>query len=203
MDFATLLSPNITYLVLVIGIILAMLALLSPGTGALELGALFLFLLAGYGIYNTPVNLWALMVLLAGVTVFVILALRKSRRWWHLAIAIAALVIGSAYLFSSNVWYVPAVHPLLALVTSLLASGLMWIIARRGLEAISRRPDNKLQDVVGAVGETRSEVFQEGSVYVSGELWSAHSKKPIPSETRVRVVSRDGFTLEIEPVDQA
>ena len=202
MDFATLLSPNITYLILVVGIILAMLALLSPGTGALELGALFLFLLAGYGIYNTPVNLWALVVLLVGVTAF-LLALRKSRRWWHLAIAIAALVIGSAYLFSSDVWYMPAVHPLLALVTSVLAAGLMWIIARRGLEAISRRPDNKLQDVLGAVGETRSEVFQEGSVYVSGELWSARSKKPIPNETACRVVSRDGFTLEIEPVDQA
>lgn len=202
MDFATLLSPNVTYLILVIGIILAMLALLSPGTGALELGALFLFLLAGYGIYNTPMNLWALVLLLAGM-VFFVLALRRSRRWRDLVISIVALVLGSAYLFSSNTWYLPAVHPLLALVTSVVAASFLWIIARRGLEAISQQTSNLLVTVVGATGETRSEVYQDGSVYVSGELWSARSQQPIPNETRVRVVSRDGFTLEIEPIDKA
>ena len=43
-----LLDPNVAYLILVIGVILGMLALFTPGTGLLEIGALFTIFLAGY-----------------------------------------------------------------------------------------------------------------------------------------------------------
>ncbi len=49
-------NPNITYLLLAGGLIFAVLALVSPGTGVLEIGALFILGLAGWGIayYNLP-----------------------------------------------------------------------------------------------------------------------------------------------------
>ena len=55
MDF--LLDPNIAYLILLRGVLLAMLSLASPGTGLFEIGAFFCIALAGYAIYNPLVQL--------------------------------------------------------------------------------------------------------------------------------------------------
>jgi len=58
-----LLDPNFAYLVLVIATILAILALLSPGSGVIEVGAVIAALLAAYSIYRLPLNGWALAIL--------------------------------------------------------------------------------------------------------------------------------------------
>ena len=194
-----LVDPNVTYLFLVGGLLLAILALFAPGTGVIELGALFVLVVAGYGIYHLPINLWALALLVVGVFPF-LFAVRKSGRWIYLLISLIAMVIGSAYLFQSSQWYLPAVHPLLASVVSLLAGGLMWIIASKGMDAIRRRPTFDLQDLIGQEGEAKTPIHDEGSVYVAGEMWSARSSQTIPARTRVRVVRRDGFVLEVEPI---
>jgi membrane-bound serine protease (ClpP class) len=195
-------DPNIAYLFLVTGVFLAFLALFSPGTGLLELGALFSLLIAGYGIYNLPVNPWALALLVVGVFPF-LLALRRTRRWIYLVVSLLALVIGSAYLFRSDLWYQPAVHPLLAPVVSVLMIAMIWIIARKSLEAIEMRKVNSLSDVVGATGQAVTDIHEEGSVYLQGELWSARSLKPIAANHPVRVVKRRGFTLEVEEIPPA
>jgi len=104
-----LLDPNVAYVMLVGGFLLAILALFSPGTGLLELGALFMLALAGYGVANLPINVWALIVLLVGVFPFM-LALRRSRQWAWLIPTLVALVVGSIFLFSSADGS-PAVNP--------------------------------------------------------------------------------------------
>ena len=48
MDF--LLDPNVAYLILLGGVLLAMMALASPGTGLFEIGAFFCIVMAGYAI---------------------------------------------------------------------------------------------------------------------------------------------------------
>lgn len=195
MDF--LLNPNIAYLLLSGGLLLIALALLTPGTGALEIGAVFALLLAGWEVYNLPVNAWALLVLLVGAGLFVA-SIRKDRGWQFLAAAIAALVVGSAFLFRSETWYIPAVNPILALLVSALSAWFFWFSARKILEASQQRPAHDLEAVIGAVGEARTEIHQEGSIQVSRELWSARSETPIPKGAQVRVVGREGLVLIVE-----
>ncbi len=191
-----LLDPNVAYVMLVGGFLLAILALFSPGTGLLELGALFLLALAGYGIVNLPINAWALVILLVGVLPF-ILALRRWRRWWWLIPALAALVVGSTFLFATADGS-PAVNPWLAGLVSVLVVPFVWLIGRKSLEALSI-PAASLNNLIGMVGEARTEIFNEGSVYVGGEDWSARSKVRIPEGSKVRVLRRDGLVLEVEP----
>ncbi len=196
-----LLNPNIAYCFLVGGFSLALMAILTPGTGLLEIGAFFSLLLAGYGVYNLPINYWALVVLLLGVFPF-IWAVRKSGQMIYLGISILALVAGSAYLFSGDVWWQPAVHPVLALLVSLLVGGFFWIVARKTLEADSAPPSHDLSALNGALGEAKSEIHYEGSAQVLGELWAARSENPIPDGSAIRVVGREGFILEVEKVDK-
>jgi membrane-bound serine protease (ClpP class) len=196
-----LLDPTISYLLLVFGILLALLALLSPGTGILEIAALFILLLAGYGVYNLEISWWALIVLLGGVGFFLI-ALRRYRQPLFLVLAILAFIAGSAYLYSGENWWQPGVNPLLAVIVSLLSSAFIWIATRRVLDARRSRPSHDLKALIGAVGEAKTAIHIEGSVQVAGELWSARSNEPIPDGAAVRVIARDGFILEVEAVPQ-
>ena len=71
-----LLNPNIAYLFLAGGVLLTFFALVTPGTGFLEIGAFFLMALAGYAIYSLPIHIWALVILTASLLPFV-MAIRQ------------------------------------------------------------------------------------------------------------------------------
>jgi membrane-bound serine protease (ClpP class) len=193
-----LIEPNIAYLLLASGSLLAILALLSPGSGILEIGALFTLILAGWITSFLPINLWALIVLVVGVVPFLI-AVRKSGRLIFLAVSCAALILGSTFLFRNDVWYIPAVNPLLALVVSILSASFMWLATRKVLETANLRPTHDLEVLIGATGQAKTDILEAGSVQVDGELWSAQSDTPIPNGAHVRVTGREGFILKVEP----
>jgi membrane-bound serine protease (ClpP class) len=194
MDF--LLDPNIAYLFLLGGVLLAMMALMAPGTGLFEIGALFCIALAGYAIYHLSFNWWALIVLALSIVPFVY-AIQKPKRELFLALSIALLVVGSVFIFprTADQAYV---NPLLALVGSGLVAFFLWIAVRKSVEAANRRPSHDMATLVGQIGEARTGVNGEGSVLVAGELWSARSEKPIPAGSSVRVLGREGFVLVVE-----
>ena len=194
-----LINPNIAYLLLVVGIVMVIMALFAPGTGIIELGAFFVLLLAFWEISQLPINLWALGVLVLGVIPF-FLAVRKSHRLVYLVIALIAFIIGSIYLFQGEYWWQPGVNPILAIVTSVLACGFLWIATTKVLESEKLRPQHDLAQLIGEIGEAKTDIFDEGSVQIESELWSAHSSVLIPEGSDVRVVKRDGFILEVEPV---
>jgi len=192
-------NPNVIYLMLAGGLIFAVLALVSPGTGILELGALFILGLAGWAViqYDLSINWLAMFTLLTGIVLFFV-AVRKPKVWILLPISIIAIVLGSAFIFSGQEWYVPGVNPLLAGVVSILSGLFFWIAARKVIEARSVRPRHDIEALEGTIGEAKTAIHAEGSVQVAGELWSARSEQPISNGARVRVIARDGFILIVE-----
>jgi membrane-bound ClpP family serine protease len=191
------LDPNVAYLVLVVGFLLGVLALFTPGTGFLEIGALFAIFLAGYSVYNLPFNLWALIILVVGVVPF-ILALRKTKQWYWLIPAIISIVVGSIFLFRLDSG-APAVNPILAAVVSLLTTVFLWFIGKKSIEAMKTKPSQDLSRLIGMIGEARTDIQMEGTVYVGGEEWSARCDRKIRNGSRVKVINRDGLVLLVEP----
>jgi membrane-bound serine protease (ClpP class) len=191
-----LLDPNVAYLILLGGVLLAMLALAAPGTGLFEVGAFFCIALAGYAIYHLSFNWWALVLLALSVVPFVY-AIQKPKRELYLALSILLLVVGSVFMFPAAEGQT-AVNPLVAILASGLVAGFLWVAVRKSLEAASARPSHDLEDLVGQIGEARTKVFEDGSVQVAGELWSARSESPIAAGNLIRVVKREGFILIVE-----
>ena len=196
-----LLDPNLAYFLLVGGFLLAILALFAPGTGFIEIGAFFALAIAGYAIANPnlPINPWALIVLLVGVFPF-ILALRRSRKWIFLVIALIALITGSVFLFKGAQGK-PAVDPLLATIVSLCAGGLIWLIINKGLEAISQEPSHSIK-LIGTTGIARTDIHDEGTVYIGAEEWSARSDVKITTGTQVKIINREGLVVIVEPIER-
>lgn len=194
MDF--LLDPNVAYLFLIGGVLLAMLSLATPGTGLFEIGAFFSIALAGYAIYNLSFNWWALFILGLSIVPFVF-ALQKPKREPFLILSTLLLVVGSVFMFPRTADQA-GVSPLVAVIASALVAGFLWIAARKSTEAAHARPSHDLEGLVGQIGEAKTRIFDEGSVQVDGELWSARSEKPIPTGSPIRVVQREGFVLIVE-----
>lgn len=195
-----LMDPNVAYVLLVIGLVLGILSLFSPGTGLLEIGALFAIVLAGIGALNLNINPWALVLIFGGGVPFY-LALRRSRHWLFLVLTIAAVIAGSVLLFETADGK-PAVNFWLALVTSLIVIPILWVVGRKGIEAIGRSVDFDLSRLIMAAGEARTDVHKDGTVYLMGEEWSAWSEEEIPAGSKVRVLRREGLLLQVERVDE-
>lgn len=194
MDF--LLNPNIAYLFLVAGTFLALLAIISPGTGMLEIFAVFTLAFAAYSVYHLSFNWWAAAILLASLVPFFLAIRQKGRALW-LVLAILGMIVGSIFFFpSSSGWL--SVNPFLAIVTSALYISFMWIGVRKVVQVAQTKPKHDLSTLIGERGEAKTRLDGGGSVQVAGELWSARSQMPIPVGSAVRVVGRDGFTLLVE-----
>lgn len=191
-----LLDPNVAYLILLIGILLGLMALVTPGTGFFEIGAFFCLVLAGYAISQLSFNWWAIIILVLSIVPFVY-SIQKPERGVYLGASILLLVAGSVFLFARDGWR-PAVNPIFALVSSGSFAAFLWLAVRKSIQASSTRPSHDADAVVGMIGEARSKIHAEGSVQVAGELWSARSDKPIPAGSAVKVLRREGFVLIVE-----
>lgn len=81
-----------------------------------------------------------------------------------------------------------------------MVGGLFWIITKKTLEADEAPPSHDLGSLIGAIGEAKSNIHQEGSVQVRKELWTARSNEPIEAGSQIRVIDREGFILVVEAV---
>ena len=194
-----LLNPNAVYVVLMAGALLALLALATPGTGLLEIGALLLLAVAGYGLYTLSFNWWALLIMVLSAIPFVY-SLEKPKREPFLGLAILMLIAGSIFIFPRTITQA-GVNPFVALGASLLVGGLLWLASRKTVEAARIKPAHDLGDLVGQTGEAKTRIQSEGTVQVAGELWSARSETQIAEGDMVRVIKREGFTLVVEKTD--
>lgn len=193
-----LLDPNVAYLILVIGFVLGVLALFTPGTGILEIGALFAIFLAGYAVSKLPVNWWALILLVVGVFPFLI-AIRKTKKWIWMIPALVSIVVGTIFLFRTETGAL-AINPFFATFTSAVALLLLWVIGRKSIDAMKMGPAQDLKKLIGLIGEARTDIFHEGTVYVGGEEWSARSESTLPEGSLVEVISREGLVLIVTSV---
>ncbi|MFN3706435.1 MAG: hypothetical protein ACK4WM_10640 [Thermoflexales bacterium] len=65
-------QPDVAYALLVIGLLMVVLALAVPGTGAVEAVAVVCLTLAVVGLSRSPVNIAGIVLIVAGVVVLLV-----------------------------------------------------------------------------------------------------------------------------------
>jgi membrane-bound ClpP family serine protease len=198
MNFDFLINPNVSYVLMIIGFLVAVLAMFSPGTGILEVIGLGALALAGYGLASLPVNWWAFAIIAAAVLPFFFALRRRKLVLLLLGLAWLLFVAGSALLFRGEGW-LPGANIWLILLLSSLLVGMSWLIATKTVQAMRARPSFDLDRLVGMTGQATTDIRGQGSVYVNGENWSATCKSFLPAGSSVRVLRRKGLVLEVEP----
>ena len=85
-----------------------------------------------------------------------------------------------------------ATFTVIAIVVVLAAVEVIEIVA---IAVISfRAPSTGLERLVGRIGEVR----RGGLVFVDDTLWKANSDRPLEVGDRVKIISVDGFTLNVK-----
>jgi membrane-bound serine protease (ClpP class) len=195
---AVITSPNIAYILMLIGIYGIIFELSNPGAiypgviGAISL------VLAFYALQVMPVNYAGLALILLGLVFMVAEAFLPS--FGILGIGgMVAFITGSIIL-----WDDPELNISLPLVigTAIVVAGFsIWVLGR--LFRLRRvRPTIGHEEMIGMVGEAREDFDRSGHVFVHSELWTAQTTGPVEAGQKVRVIGLEGLRLRVEPVTE-
>ena len=198
---AFLSNPNLSYVLVVIGITLIFLANINSQTKLLNIGIVLCFIAIVLTFLYLRINPWAFLIVALSPFAFAT-AVRQARPQNLLVIiSIFILAIGPFFLFVDQDNQ-PLVSNRWAWV-SVLSAIIIWISTERLRNVEGVRLSNDPDSVVGLIGKTQTdiEVHSAGSVLVDGELWQARSKEPIPAGSTVRVLRQDGFWLTVKKVE--
>jgi membrane-bound serine protease (ClpP class) len=195
MDF--LINANVAYLLIVAAFLLMLISIIVPGSGLPEIGFVICLTAATLLAYQLGINLWAATIMTLSILPFVVALRFRNWRIPLLGLTILLLIVGSIFLFTGKNGF-PLVNPFMAIVVSLGSGLFVWLSAERAARVSHQAPAHNVDALIGKVGQARTHIHTEGTVYVGGELWSASSEKPIKVKSFVRVIRRDGLTLTVE-----
>ena len=123
------------------------------------------------------------------------------------AAGVRYVVVGGFALYSQSDQFGPAVRVALPLlvVAVVTAGAFGLLITTTAIRTRRMAAPGDVQPaslVAGTLGEVRRPLEPLGSIYASGEEWSARTAddRPLPRGTAVHVVRTDGLTVVVEPV---
>ena len=196
-------DPNVAALLMLLGTLGIAIEFYHPGAILPGAAGALALLLAFLAMRVIPVNVGAVVLIIAGVGLLVAEAYVTAHGLAGVGGA-SLIVLGTLFFvdrsspdytfdpaaFSVSPWVVWPTPIALALVLGFMA----WKIA-----SARRRPLRAgAPGLVGSVGPALSEVGPgSGEAFVHGEYWQARSAAPIPKGSRVRVVSVDGLTVNV------
>jgi membrane-bound serine protease (ClpP class) len=192
-------NPNVAYLALIVGLLMLVVAVTTPGTGFAEVIAVIALAVAVIGLIQLEANFAGVVLIIASFVLFALDVTQTAHGALTLGGAVA-LVVGSLLLFPAgegesvlSIWLVAGVTLLMVTVSLVFFSALMrW---RK-----QHRFDNAAQGVVGQRGvvKTATAPLTPGTAQVAGQLWTVEASEPIAPGTEVEVIGRDGLTLKVK-----
>ena len=195
-------TPNIAFLLLIVGIVGIIAELYHPGSFAPGIVGTIALLLALVALGNLPTN-WGAAALIGLSLVLFLMELHITSHGVLGVGAVIAFLLGGFLLFTPvTPAALPdepiAVNPWLLLATSAAFSAFFLLALRAGLRARQLPVLDPLMRLPGALGVAASPLAPEGTVRVLRETWSAVSyDEAIEPGEEVEIVGREGLTLRV------
>ena len=192
-----LMDPNIAFLVLVIGALAVYVEFTHPGAVVPGVVGVLFILLAVFALNLLPTRFSALALIALAFVLFALEAKFVSHGALTLG-GIAALTLGGLLLVDG-----PIPQMRVKLIVALSVSLPFGLITAFLMSIAWRARRNKVvtgsQGIVGELGVACTDLAPSGKVFVHGELWNAHSARPIHPGDQIRVVAIRQLELEVEP----
>jgi len=194
---AVITDPSIAYVLLLVGMYGLFFEFANPGFVLPGVAGAISLLLALFAFQLLPVNYAGLGLIVLGIAFMVAEAFVPS--FGALGIGgVVAFVFGSVMLIDTDVpgygipW--PVVIPV-ALTSALF----LFLVAGMALKARRRPVVSGGEELIGSIGEVLDDLDHEGWAHLHGEMWKVRSPTPLARGQKVRVLRRDGLTLEVTP----
>lgn len=185
-------SPNILYLVILLGLWIGVTAIYIPGTGIAEILSAILIIGALLILTRLPTNWLAVFFMVVGITGFLIGPLFSSRWAQFAEVGLFLQAIGGYLLINGQ-----PVSLLLIAITIAFAILYYRLVLLPVLRA-NQRPKEESESLIGMVGRVVAPIKPVGTVHVAGELWTARSKESLEKDAEVIVIAQQGLELTVE-----
>jgi membrane-bound serine protease (ClpP class) len=196
-------DPNVLAILMLLGTLGIAIEFYNPGLIVPGVIGLFSLLLAFLGMRVIPVNVGAVLLIIAGVGLLVAEGFLATHGLAGVGGA-ACLVLGTLFFVdrsSPDYQFDPgalSISPWIVWPTPLALALLLGFMAWK--VASGRRAPLQLgaPALVGATGEALTDIGAAvGEAFVHGEYWQARSVLPIPRGARVRVTAVEGLTVTV------
>ncbi len=197
---ATITSPSVAYLLMLIGIYGLLLEFYNPGTLIPGIAGAICLLTALYAFQMLPINYVGVALILLGIA-FVIAELFVTSYGALGAGGAIAFIVGSVMLIDTEV---PEFQLPLGLIIGVSVLSVVAVLAIVGMamKARERAVVSGVEELVGAEGEALDDFDAKGWVRVHSENWKATSKSPVKRGQKVKVTAVKGLELFIEAADE-
>ncbi|MEX2451254.1 MAG: nodulation protein NfeD [Rhodospirillales bacterium] len=197
---ATITSPNIAYILLLIGVYGLIFEFLNPGAIVPGVIGAISLLIALFALHTLPINYAGLALILLGLAFMVAEAFVPTFGALGLG-GIAAFVAGSILLLDTDVPGFGISWPVIAAVGG-ISSALFVLVIVYALKGRKRPIVSGQEQMLDSVGQVLAWDDGEGRIRIHGEVWHAVAPHPLQPGTRVRVDRIDGLTLSVRPDEQ-
>lgn len=192
-------SPNVTYILLMLGLVGLYFELSSPGLVLPGVVGAISLILALYAMQALPINYAGLLLIIFGVILFIAEINFMSYGLLSVSGAIS-IFLGSTMLIDSDD---PAMqisrailYPTLGL-TVVLSLGIVVLATRtRSLKKLGG-----MEGMLGEIGLVKETLNPKGRVMVHGEVWEAEAETQVAEGKKVRVDSVEGLKITVSQVE--
>ncbi|MCH8551870.1 MAG: nodulation protein NfeD [Natronospirillum sp.] len=195
---ALITSPQIAYLLLLIGIYGLILEGYNPGALVPGVVGAISLLLGLYALQMLPINYVGLALMVLGALLIVAEAFVPSFGILGLG-GVVALVLGSVMLIDTDVPGMEMPYEIIGAVAAVSGLVVLYIVLAVG-KVLRMKTVPSEQAMVGMTGEVRQGGPNAVQVLVNGELWQAQAAEPLQRGQSVVVVNQNGLKLRVEPV---
>jgi len=196
---ARIVEPDAFFLLLIVGALGLYTEFTHPGMVAPGVVGAICMVLALYAMHLLPVNLAGVLLILVGITLFVLEA-KYTSHGVLLVGGIVAMILGALFLIRSPLT-AGGVSLGIAIAVTLPFAIISTILTRLVLRSRKWKPQTGVEGMIGQEGTVVGALSEgvEGMVRVHGELWRANAAQPIAEGTPVRVLRVEGLRIFVEP----
>ncbi len=188
-------DPNIAYILMLLGIYGLIFELSHPGAYLPGVVGGICLILAFFAFQTLSVNYAGVLLILFAVILFIAEIMTPTYGVLTTG-GVIAMVLGSTMLFDASVPFLKVSWGVI--LPAVAATVLFFLFAiGMGLRAQRRKPSTGIPDLIGQVGEARTDIAEKGTAFISGEYWRAVSEEPIHAGERVRVVGMDHLVVKV------
>jgi membrane-bound serine protease (ClpP class) len=194
-------SPELAFMLLLVGIFGLIFEIYNPGIGLAGILGAVALILSFYALSVLPTN-WTGVLLIVVAVGLLVIDLHTGGLGALTVGGFAALVVGGLVLFSGAP---PALRLSLWAVTAAVGLTALFFISvmTAALRVRLRRPITGEEAMVGILGEAKTDIAPEGTVFSKGTLWRARTMETgIAAGSQVKVMATEGLVLLVEPLHE-
>ncbi len=193
LDFIS--DPNVAYLLMLLGFYGIFFEMTNPGAIFPGVFGAIALILAFYSFQTLPVNYAGLLLIILAIILFILEI--KITSYGVLTIGgIISMLIGSLMLFESPLPFFKL--SLKVILPGVIITALFFFLTiRLALKAYRQKPSTGVEGLIGLEGKARTDIQNEGLVFIHGEIWKAWSDEPIKAGEKVIVEKVEHLKLKV------